>query len=144
MAALGRRRLGLRRPKADIAGFPVRVLRKGRKLHRAHHRDNGPWWFASDTGGRFNLDPPNGTCYLAIDEETALRERLGPTTGVVSHAWADETRVSLVEVQRGGRVANTCHNLATHFGITREVESPRVSCTPVYGCAAADWAVSVA
>ncbi|MCE5288655.1 MAG: RES domain-containing protein [Nocardiaceae bacterium] len=63
----------------------MRRLRKGVELYRAHHRDFGVWWFASDTGGRFNLEATNGTCYLAVDEETALRERLGPTTGVVSH-----------------------------------------------------------
>lgn len=121
MAPLSRRRLGLRKPKADITGFPVRRLARRRELYRAHHRDFGAWWFASDTQGRFNLDPPNGTCYLATDEETALRERLGPTTGVVSYGWANETRVSLLAIQRGGRVANTCHHLATHFGMTREV-----------------------
>lgn len=103
MAPLGRRRLGLRTPRADITGFPVRTLRRRRVLLRAHHRDFGAWWFASDTEGRFNLDPPNGTCYLAVDEETALRERLGP------------------KVQRGGRVADTCHKLAAQFGMTREV-----------------------
>lgn len=121
MAPLGRRRLGLRTPRADITGFPVRTLRRRRVLLRAHHRDFGAWWFASDTEGRFNLDPPNGTCYLAVDEETALRERLGPTNGVVSYGWADETRVSVLEVQRGGRVADTCHKLAAQFGMTREV-----------------------
>lgn len=121
MASLGRRRLGLNRPRADITGFPVRTLRKGRALRRAHHRDFGAWWFASDTGGRFNLDPPNGTCYLAVDEETALRERLGPTTGVVSYGWADETRVSTLQVHRGGRVANTCDQQAALYGMTREI-----------------------
>lgn len=78
-------------------------MRRRRELYRAHHRGFGAWWFASDRQGRFNLDSPCGTCYLAIDEETALRERLGPTTGVVSYGWADETQVFVLEVQHGGR-----------------------------------------
>ena len=121
MAPLSRQRLGLRKPAADITGFPVRRLRRQTPLYRAHHRDFGAWWFASDPGGRFNLAAPNGTCYLAVDEETALRERLGPTTGIVSYGWADETRVSVLEVQRGGRLADTCHHRAPRFGMTREV-----------------------
>jgi hypothetical protein len=124
MAAVGRRRLGLRKPPVDITGFPARVLRKGKVLFRAHHASNGPWWFASDDGGRFNLDPPAGACYLAADEETALRERLGPdmvSLGQVSVVWADETVVSKVSVQRGGRVADTCHKDAPKFGLTREI-----------------------
>lgn len=121
---LRRTGLGLRKPPADISGFPTKQLRKGRMLYRAHHVDNGPWWFASDDGGRFNLDSPAGTCYLAIDEETALRERLGRAMvkrGVVSQGWADETAVSRVGVFKGGRVAHTCHREATHYGITREI-----------------------
>lgn len=121
---LSRTGLGLRKPPVNIAGFPTKQLRKGKALYRAHRKDMGPWWFASDDGGRFNLDPPAGTCYLAIDEETALRERLGRAMlrrGVVSQGWADETVVSKVAVFMGGRVANTCHREATKHGLTREI-----------------------
>lgn len=124
MEKLGRGRLGLRKPPADITGFPVTALRKGKILYRAHKKGLGPWWFASDDGGRFNLDPPAGTCYLAADEETALRERLGPdmdANGMVSREWADETVVSKLSVQRGGRLAHTCHKDAPKFGLTREI-----------------------
>ena len=121
---LTRTGLGLRKPPADISGFPTKQVRKGKVLYRAHHKNNSPWWFASDDGGRFNLDPPSGTCYLAIDEETALRERLGRGTikrGMVSQGFADETVVSQVSVFKGGRVANTCHREATNYGMTREI-----------------------
>ncbi|AFM20039.1 hypothetical protein Mycch_5362 (plasmid) [Mycolicibacterium chubuense NBB4] len=136
MAPLSRQRLGLRKPAADITGFPVRRLRRQAQLYRAHHRAFGAWWFASDPGGRFNLAAPNSTCYLAADEETALRERLGPTAGVVSYGWADETRVSVLEVQRGGRVADTCHPHAPRFGMTREVATyarPQLRSDPAVG-----------
>lgn len=120
----GRNRVALRKPAADITGFPVKRLRKGKVLFRAHHVANGPWWFASDNGGRFNLDPPEGTCYLASDEETALRERLGAdmdANGMVGHEWAEETVVSKLAVQRGGSLANTCHKDGPKFGLTREI-----------------------
>lgn len=124
MAPLGRRRLGLRRPPTDITGFPSTLLRKGKTLYRAHSVKFGPWFFASDDGGRFNLDAPHGTCYLATDEETALRERLGPDMsrrGLVSPGWADETVVSKLQVQRGGRLADTTHADCPRHGLTREI-----------------------
>lgn len=124
MAAVGRRRLGLRKPPVDISDFPVRPLRRGKVVFRAHHVKNGPWWFANGDGGRFDLDAPSGTCYLAADEETALRERLGPDMvrlGTVSQQWADETVVSRLRIQRGGRLADTCHRDVVKFGLTREV-----------------------
>jgi hypothetical protein len=73
-------------------------------------------------GGLFSFDPPNGTCYLAVDEETALRERLGPTNRVVSYGWADETtglRPSRFSEADGSlTLATSCRS---QFGMTREV-----------------------
>lgn len=124
MGPVSRRGVGLRNPPADLDGFPAFQLRKGRKLFRAHRAGRGPWWFASDDEGRFNLDPPMGTCYLATDGETALRERLGRDMvklNVVSAGWAAETAVSHLTVQAGGQLADTCHKDAVHFGATREI-----------------------
>lgn len=124
MAKVSRTRLGLRKPPEDIKGFPSLALHKGKVLYRAHHVAYGPWWFASDHEGRFNLDPPRGTCYLADDEKTALRERLGSdidAKGMVSWGWANETAVSKLAVHRGGKLANTCHEDAVKFWLTREI-----------------------
>jgi hypothetical protein len=84
-----------------------------------HRAGLGPWWFASNDEGRFNLDLPCGTCYLAINEETALRQRLGRDLvklNVVSAGWADETEVSRLPVQAGTQLADTCHEDAVHYG----------------------------
>ncbi|MGI8415131.1 MAG: RES domain-containing protein [Nakamurella sp.] len=50
-----------------------------RRLVRAHHLANSPWWFAHDGEGRFDLPAPYGTCYLASHPAAAVRERLGET-----------------------------------------------------------------
>jgi hypothetical protein len=124
MGPVSRRGVALPDPPDDLDGFPVFQLRKGRRLFRAHRAGVGPWWFASNDEGRFNLDPPFGTCYLATDQDTALRERLGRDMvklNVVSAGWAAETEVSRLTVQAGGQLADTCHQDAVRFGVTREI-----------------------
>jgi hypothetical protein len=64
----------LARPRGDLGGFPRWLLTKRTPLYRAHRAGTSPWWFACDTEGRFNLEFPAGTCYLAFDSVTALRE----------------------------------------------------------------------
>jgi hypothetical protein len=126
MGPVSRRAVALPNPPTDLDGFPLFQLRKGRKLFRAHRAGRGPWWFASNDEARFNLDLPSGTCYLAIDEETALRERLGPDMvklNVVSAGWADETEVSRLTLQAGAQLADTCHADAVHYGVTREIST---------------------
>jgi len=123
---VNRRGVALPNPSSDLDGFPQFRLRKGRKLFRAHRTGLGPWWFASDDEGRFNLDLPFGTCYLATDERTALRERLGRDMvklNIVGALWADETQVSLLTLQTGARVADTCHQDAVNYGVTREIST---------------------
>jgi hypothetical protein len=124
MAPVSRRGVALPNPPNDFDGFPEYQLRKGRRLFRAHRVGVGPWWFASNNEGRFNLDLPSGTCYLATDPETALRERLGRDMvrlNVVSAGWAAETEVSRLANQVGGRLADTCHEHAVRYGVTREI-----------------------
>jgi hypothetical protein len=61
---------------------------------------------------------------LATDPETALRERLGRDMvklNVVSAGWAAETEVSRLTVQAGGRLADTYHEDAVRYGVTREI-----------------------
>jgi len=43
---------------------------------RVHHRCHGPWWYSSSPpqDGRFDLDPPRGTCYLASEDVGAFIE----------------------------------------------------------------------
>jgi hypothetical protein len=63
----------------DLTGFPM--TRSPQRLHRVCRAGKGTWWFSSDLAGRFDLRPPEGTCYFATDANGAIREasRLGPS-----------------------------------------------------------------
>ena len=65
-------------PTTTLAGFPTFSLPPTRTLWRVARDGHGPWWFGSSLQGRFDLPPPDGTCYLASDDLGALLEILGP------------------------------------------------------------------
>jgi hypothetical protein len=114
--------LGL--PPPDTSRFPRSRLLPSVPLHRAHTVGKSPWWFSSDLSGRFDLIQPNGTCYLATDVATALRERFGHDLvrqGVVTFQAAARTHVSTLRVPSGRWLANTCSPAAANFGMTREI-----------------------
>jgi RES domain len=121
---MSRQRLALGSP-PDVWGFPRTRLRPDHRLYRAHTFGRSPWWFSSDLTGRFDLLPPNGTCYLATDVMTALRERFGHDLvrqGVVTFEAAARTAVSTLEVPVARWLANTCSaRAATFVGMTREI-----------------------
>lgn len=66
---------------AQLTRTPSRRL-AGMALSRVYRRGRGsPWWFASapgsaagSDGGRFDLPPPDGTCYLGTSAAAALLE----------------------------------------------------------------------
>src|SRR6202011_2163232 len=120
--ARGRRARGT--PPADLSTFPrSRVLRRD-LLYRAHSVGRSPWWFSSNLLGRFDLIPPNGTCYLATDVLSALRERFGHDLvrqGVVTFKAAAGTQVSTLQVPSTRYLAKTCSLDAANFGMTREI-----------------------
>jgi hypothetical protein len=119
-------------PPADLDGFPVHRLAPRTVLHRAHLAVNGPWWFSSE-GGRFDLDRPRGTCYLATTALAALRERLGPVLArraTLPATTLEGVVVSRLRLGRGGdgdqppaRLANLRSSRAATFAVTRELES---------------------
>lgn len=64
-------------PPSELAGRatssgPDELFRCCRVQHES------PWWFSSDGSGRFDLEPPRGTCYTASDIVAALLEVVGP------------------------------------------------------------------
>lgn len=116
--------VALRAPARPLAGFPSCELATGEPLTRGHRAENGPWWFASSGGGRFDLTPPHGTCYLALDEHTAIRETVGAalvTAGVISEDFASTRCLSTLTVPHDHRLADTCDAAAADFGLTREL-----------------------
>jgi hypothetical protein len=114
----------LRLPPPDVSRFPRSRLLPSLPLYRAHTVGTSPWWFSSDLSGRFDLIQPNGTCYLATDVATALRERFGHDLvrqGVVTIQAASRTEVSMLRVSSTRWLANTCSPVAANFGMTREI-----------------------
>lgn len=119
-----RQRPALGLPPPDISRFPRSRLQPSVCLRRAHTVGTSPWWFSCDLSGRFDLIQPNGTCYLAADLATALRERFGHDLvrqGVVTFQAAAQTQVTTLRVPSGRWLANTCSPAAANFGMTREI-----------------------
>jgi hypothetical protein len=78
------------------------------------------WWFSSDGSGRFDLEPPEGTCYFATDEYAALREasRLGPVTP----AWAAARELRVTDAANPtARLAATTRKDSGRHGVTTEL-----------------------
>lgn len=138
---MSRNSVALRPPSRPLHGFPSCELTAAQPLIRGHRAANGPWWFASSGGGRFDLTPPRGTCYLAFDELTAIRETVGEalaTSGVISEAFAATRRLSTLAVPHAHLVADTCADAAADFGLTRELSSMTPYAVPQEWAAAFD------
>lgn len=138
---MSRDSVALEPPSRSLYRFPGATLTTAKPLHRGHSTGNGPWWFASSGGGRFDLNPPRGTCYLAYDELTAIRETVGAaltTTGVISHAFSAGRQLSTLTVPHDHRLADTCADEAADFGLTRELASMTPYAIPQEWAAAFD------
>ncbi len=93
---------------AVLAGIPSRPLRALR-LHRVYRSGRAsPWWFASRPeqagtadGGRFDLQQPDGACYLATSSVGAVLEALQDFGGLVPRG--DLQRLRRAEVAAGAR-----------------------------------------
>ncbi|OUS89496.1 RES family NAD+ phosphorylase [Rhodococcus sp. NCIMB 12038] len=128
-------------PSRPLQHFPGYELTATQALHRGHSKGNGPWWFSSSGGGRFDLTPPRGTCYVAFDELTAIREAVGEalaTTGIISETFAAERQLSTLTVPHAHNVADTCADAAADFGLTRELSSMTPYSVPQEWAAAFD------
>ncbi len=82
-----------------------------------------PWWFGSTGAGRFDLPPPDGTCYLAADEIGALLEVVGPDTeaGVVSANLLAARALYRLQTPVDLSVADLTSRRASRFGVTAEI-----------------------
>jgi hypothetical protein len=104
---------------ADYTQFPALHNRTGLRRWRVHQQGFAPWLYASGPGGRFNLDHPYGTLYVASRAEVALREAAGAVlvgAAIVDSDWADQRVVSVLIVE-GRRLADFCSEQAPGFGI---------------------------
>ncbi len=124
MGSLSRSTPAVRAPQGPLGEFPRWRARTDRVFYRAHRAAVGPWWFSSSGAGRFDLPPPHGTCYLATDALTALREAAGSrltALGTIDVAFATERCVSALRLPTGRWLADSCHRSAALFGLTREL-----------------------
>jgi hypothetical protein len=113
-------------PPDTVTGFPAYAITPDADLFRAHASHRGPWWFGSGGEGRFDLPAPRGTCYTALDPESALRERIGPVLGgadAVPEPLLADVVVSRLRVPAAREVADLQSRAATRFGVTRELET---------------------
>lgn len=112
----------LGRPIRDLSGFPRHELRTSRPLYRIHRWDLGPWWFSSDGSGRFDLRPPDGTCYTAEDDLGAFIEVFRDVP-FVAESDVQATRVSTLHVPREVALADCTHGRARAFGVSAAIHS---------------------
>lgn len=75
--------------------------------------------------GRFDLPPPEGTCYLATEPVGALLELIGPEAsgGAVSEIFLANRRLRRLSVPRSHRLANLTDRRAAGLGLTAEIHT---------------------
>ena len=80
-----------------------------------HREGHGAWWFSSDGSGRFDLEHPNGTCYLA---ETPLGALIEHFDGIdlIPQGDLDQRRTSILSPGRALRLADCTSSQARSFG----------------------------
>lgn len=108
-----------------LDGFPEFRLGKARDLYRIGQSGRSPWWFGNSGAGRFDLPPPDGTCYTAADPQAALLEVVGPERlgGFVSPAFFNDRSLFLLHLPKTHRLADLAARAAAAFGITLEIHS---------------------
>lgn len=127
MGGLNRQRPFQRFPDehADYRRFPRRTCTAGSQWFRQHAVGLTPWWFSSSGEGRFDLDPPRGTCYLAATPAAALRERLGPDLalhGKVAASVVDGRVISALKLPNTVKAADLGADRASDvYGVTGEL-----------------------
>ena len=127
MGGVSRDQVALQPPGARaLAGFPLVTIAPDTEVFRGHRRTLGPWFFSGSGAGRFDLDGGRGTCYLAVDAATAVREVLGAALhqlGFVSTAFAAERVISRLRLPTAREVADLCDGRAAEYGVTREIHT---------------------
>lgn len=122
---MSRERRTLEAPPEDLDGFPRLRLGPHEPVYRLCRRSYGPWWFGSSGAGRFDLEPPRGTCYLAADPLAALVEAIGPGRrgGAIAAELLADRELHRLHVPRPAVLADTTAGHAAAFGVTSELST---------------------
>lgn len=97
--------------------FPTMVINAGTEVWRVHRVENGPWWF--HRGGRFGLDSPRGTCYVATDPMTAISEALVRGNPIVQESILEAYCIRRLPIPRRILAANLKDRKAGRYKVTR-------------------------
>ncbi len=107
--------------------FPSRRLPAGTRIHRLHARDLGPFWFSSTAtelggGNRFDLAPPAGSSYWALQPVVAVLETLArrPVRTLPLELLDRYVMTTAPLPQDLADVANAPVKAARAFGLTAE------------------------
>ena len=116
----------------DLTLFPTEEISHSTVFYRFGD-PRGPWWFSSSDlavkPGRFDLSTPLGTCYLALDIETALREKGRErvlATNTVMEDLLKDWRAFDLKLPVTVSAAQTTANAAASFGANRELSTADV------------------
>lgn len=117
-----RERVAQQPPSGPLTDFPRRDVPAGSEWFR-EHGTQGTWWFASGPGGRFNLDEPRGSLYLASTPQAAARERIGmalATARLVPTSLVQDRSVSTLPLPMRVSVADSTSPRALLFGVVAQ------------------------
>lgn len=129
LTSIPRGQVALQEPPADLSDYPHKYVERGRRWFR-EHGPLGPWFFACTNEGRFNLEAPLGTLYLASGKECSARERVGIDLAngpVVPSSIVADRWVSELELQEDVRAARLTHPDALNWQL---VASELMAITP--------------
>ncbi|HZD65267.1 MAG TPA: hypothetical protein VE152_04135, partial [Acidimicrobiales bacterium] len=85
-------------------------------FYRIHWADRGAWWFSSDGSGRFDLERPRGTCYVAQDALGAFAE-VGARLTYLDPEELARRSLACLRVPRPLYVADVISPLAADVGV---------------------------
>ncbi len=115
-------------PPSDLSAFPDRHLNAGTTIHRLHHRELGPFWFAASPtaepgGNRFDLPTPRGASYWALQPVVAILETLArrPVRTIPSSLLERYALTAATLSAPLGPIANLPVKRARRYGLTAEL-----------------------
>lgn len=109
-------------PPEDLQRFPAYRLGSTHVLARIHKREHGVGFFSADGSGRFDLAPPEGTCYLG-EEPLASFVEVFREASVVAETLLLQKVLSLIRLRAEALLADVTQPKSRKFGVTGEIHT---------------------